>query len=194
MVGKEKELNMKELDNKLLNAKTAEETAFLLAAGADVNAKDKDGTTPLMLAKTAEQTKLLIDAGADVNAMRNDGKTALRFAVGWNNIEQTKLLIAAGADVNAKDSEGKTALMYAEANKKQELIELLKTVMNPKYAKTAGTKKRLQSEGRSLKGKKSGVIFADAIAMLKRSGVIKGDVTPEQTKVLKEKFTETFEK
>ena len=185
---------MKELDNKLLNATTAEGTAFLLAAGADVNAKDELDATPLMLAETAEQTKLLINAGADVNAKDIYGRTALMYAVDRGSIEQIKLLIDAGADVNAKDKYDYTALMYAEANKKQELIELLKTVMNPKYAKTAGTKKRLQSEGRSLKGKKSGVIFADAIAMLKRSGVTKGDVTPEQAKVLKEKFTETFEK
>ena len=60
---------MTKADEMLLNAKTAEETRKALAAGADVNAKDKDNDnkTPLMYANTAEQAQLLIDAGADVN-------------------------------------------------------------------------------------------------------------------------------
>ena len=63
-----------------------------LDAGADVNAKDKEGHTVLMMAvkysafgqgKGVEQYKivqLLVDKGADVNAKQKDGHTALYYA------------------------------------------------------------------------------------------------------------------
>ncbi len=95
------------IDLELINAKTAEETKRLIAAGADVNAKDWYGRTALMKAQTAEQTKLLIDAGANVNAKDDYGYTALMNAY---TAEQTKLLITAGADVNAKNKHKGTAL------------------------------------------------------------------------------------
>ena len=77
------------LNQKLIYAETAEETARLLAAGADVNANNFDGLTALMYAITPEQTKLLIDAGADVNAKNFCGITALTLA---KTPEQKKLL------------------------------------------------------------------------------------------------------
>ena len=118
------------IDLELINAKTAEETKRLIAAGADVNAKDWYGRTALMKAQTAEQTKLLIDAGADVNAkdkgdyaplisIEVGGRTALMKA---QTAEQTKLLIAAGANVNAKDDYGYTALMEAKTAEQTKLL------------------------------------------------------------------------
>ena len=77
-------------------ADSAEKTEFLIKAGADVNAKDKNGTTALINAKTAKQTKLLLEAGADVNACDSYGRTALSQA---KTTEQTDILIKAGADV-----------------------------------------------------------------------------------------------
>ena len=55
----------------------------LLAAGADVNAKDMDGNTPLHMAAYSnkfEQTKLLLEAGADVNAISTGGRTPVAMA------------------------------------------------------------------------------------------------------------------
>lgn len=54
----------------------------LIAKGADVNLKNKRGTTPLMTAvmsrgSSAENVKLLLAAGADTDAHNNDGETAL---------------------------------------------------------------------------------------------------------------------
>jgi len=78
-----------------------------LAAGADVNAKDKWEETPLHLARTKEIVELLIAKGADVNAKDKYGRTPLHYAV---DREIAELLIANGANVNAKDGDGETPL------------------------------------------------------------------------------------
>jgi ankyrin repeat/SOCS box protein 6 len=53
-----------------------------LEAGADVNAKDKEGKTALMHAAGGQADRelitLLLDSGADVSAKYNEGETALR--------------------------------------------------------------------------------------------------------------------
>ena len=52
-----------------------------IAAGTDVNAKDKFRSTPLHLARTKEIAELLIAKGADVNAKDAIGKTPLDWAI-----------------------------------------------------------------------------------------------------------------
>lgn len=53
--------------------------------------------------------------GANVNAKDNNGSTALIRAVQVGDAKITSLLIQNGADVNAKNNKGQTALMYAYA-------------------------------------------------------------------------------
>ena len=55
----------------------------LLAAGANVNAKDMDGNTPLHMAaytNRVENAKVLLEAGADVNAVSTGGRTPMAMA------------------------------------------------------------------------------------------------------------------
>jgi ankyrin repeat protein len=88
---------------------------LLIEKGADVNAKNNYGETPLAYAlNNKEIADLLIAKGADVNAKGDFGGTPLHEAAGSGHKETAKLLIEKGADVNAKDDDGETPLDFAE--------------------------------------------------------------------------------
>lgn len=54
---------------------------WLLAHGANVDARDSDGTTPLSLTETVSVAALLLAHGADVNTRNKLGETPLHHAV-----------------------------------------------------------------------------------------------------------------
>ena len=63
--------------------------AFLIPAGAEVQAKKKDGETPLHVAAgegDAAKVKVLLEAGAAVEVKEKDGWTPRRYAAGNFNI------------------------------------------------------------------------------------------------------------
>ena len=110
------------LEMKLLNAAykskkgVVEEVKKLISAGADVNAKDNDGNSPLYHAAYWDNVaiaELLISAGADVNAECGEGITPLAWAAYWGNVAIAKLLIDSGADVNYKNKFGSAPLIWA---------------------------------------------------------------------------------
>ena len=99
---------------------------FLLDLGADVNASDKEGWTPLLLAVErghSSVARILLDRGANVNAKcdcsgwLDGGWTALMIAIIQRHDEVVRLLLDKGAEVNAKNGNtGETALMVAVAH------------------------------------------------------------------------------
>ena len=97
---------------------------WLIANGADVNAKDEDGNTILGGAVNVNRAeierlliaRLLIASGADVNAKAENGNTILHWAASVSPPEIVKLLIANGAEVNAKDEDDRTPLHEATVN------------------------------------------------------------------------------
>lgn len=86
----------------------------LIQHGADVNALDKWGNTPLhgicdmYKPNDIEAAKILIEAGCDVNI-----GSPLVTAADRESVELVKYLISVGADVNQKDKRGNTPLSKA---------------------------------------------------------------------------------
>src|SRR5262245_5474267 len=67
----------------------------------------------LVVTGRVAEVNALIDGGADVNASDRDGVTPLMRAASAGRGDVVRLLVASRADVNAKTSGGATALMMA---------------------------------------------------------------------------------
>ncbi len=106
----------KSLNFEAKDGSPVKEAELLLAHGADVNARDPDGRTPLYKAAAAdnkELTTLLLAHGADVNARDDSGSTPLHRAL---YKDESELLLSHGADVNARDNKGQTPLHNAASD------------------------------------------------------------------------------
>ena len=104
-------------------------TSALILEGANVNACNKGGWTPLMQISTGrdkhiELVQLLLKYGADVNASGQNGETALKLAA-WNGqLQLVKILLDSGADMDER-SQGDAPLIYASRNGQFNVVQLL---------------------------------------------------------------------
>ena len=71
--------------------------------------------TASMLNVGASTFGILIDGGADVDARNKEGVTPLAIAVQKNDLETVRLLTAAGADIHTQDTNGNSPLSIALA-------------------------------------------------------------------------------
>lgn len=104
----------------------------LIKDGADVNARNREGITPLMVAAGRGNVNIiaiLLNNGADVNAGLDaegyKGLTALMVAVFDGHEEAVRVLIEKGADVNAKYEGRWSALTIATAADRHAIANLL---------------------------------------------------------------------
>lgn len=112
---------------------------MLIAKGADVHARNKEGLTPLMGAIIGERkgsvslVSLLLDRGADVNASSSTttqahAVTPLFIAIQKGDKDLVQLLVTRGANVNQKGNDGggeMSPLAWAQLNKNQDIANLL---------------------------------------------------------------------
>lgn len=96
----------------------AKKISYLLKAGADINAVDAKGATPLHVAAAEgclASVEPLVKYKADINSRDTDGLTVLhRAAQSLTDSEAIiELLIAKGANVNMRDNSGLTAICHA---------------------------------------------------------------------------------
>jgi ankyrin repeat protein/beta-lactamase regulating signal transducer with metallopeptidase domain/Tol biopolymer transport system component len=113
----------------------------LVEQGANVDAQDELGWTPLYWATCLGRTevaKLLVADGASVQVAANDGTTPLLRAVQAGDRELVELILSKGADAKAKDKGGWTALHSAVGTGHQEIAELLIAKGADVNAKTSG--------------------------------------------------------
>ena len=110
------------------------EVRALLAEGADVDALDAEGRTPLLIMagrqrwETAQHlkiTSLLLEYGAEVNATDQHGHTPLMLAAKWGRIGTVKILKQHGAEINAVCDYGHTPLILAAGNGHAKVVKFL---------------------------------------------------------------------
>ncbi len=101
---------------------------FLIDHGADANARNDRGMTPIHLAEDSRKELLvfLVDHGADARARGEGGWTALHAAAQGGHRDSVEFLLDRGLDVNARcDGPFGTPLTLAAANGRREVAELL---------------------------------------------------------------------
>jgi ankyrin repeat protein len=104
------------------------DVASLLAQGADINAKDEKGWSPLIHAIIQNQTATamaLIAHKADVNQISAHGSPPIAFAAEHGDLELVRYLLLRGADVNITATNGATALKSAAGGNHLAVVRLL---------------------------------------------------------------------
>ena len=101
---------------------------LLVKGGADVDARDDKGATPLfsaVLFGNLANAERLVTAGADVNAQDTKGRTPLHVAAKIGSERFVGYLLSRGAAVDVESKDGRTPLMSAVIFDNQATADLL---------------------------------------------------------------------
>lgn len=104
------------------------EASRFIADGANINAKDSDGNTPLHIAASKgslDIVRLLVDSGAIIGDLNNRQATPLHLAASADSVEVISFLLGKGADIEAVDSSVMTPLNEAAKQGKEKSVNIL---------------------------------------------------------------------
>lgn len=112
-------------------AKSAQAVQLMVQHGADVEARNHEGLTPLMAqckqaSSDEELLRALITAGGQVNAVDLQTRTSLHIACVYDNVAAARVLLDAGADAKAADFRTYTPLVLAAISDARACTELMK--------------------------------------------------------------------
>lgn len=102
--------------------------ALLLGQGANLEARDESGATPLLIATRynhIDAARVLIDAGANVNAKDRIQDSAYLYAGARGHNEILKMTLTHGADLRSTNRYGGTALIPAAERGHVETVRIL---------------------------------------------------------------------
>lgn len=125
--GKQIEPSMDE-EHELARTLKIKAVKLLISKGADVNARDYLGSTPIygaILWGSLDVVKLLLESGANPNVQDEFGSILLHEVVTDNYPEVVTLLLDYGADPNRVNAYGQTPLHEAAWNDCNEMIDIL---------------------------------------------------------------------
>lgn len=102
---------------------------MFIAAGADLEAKNKEGETVLLYACAKREEHVvvaLLNKGADFKITDKQKSTPLMIVAGRGFEKAVQLLISKRADLNAKDDKGRTAVTRAQYTGNYQIVDMLK--------------------------------------------------------------------
>jgi truncated hemoglobin YjbI len=107
-------------------AGAAELATVLIRSGADPDAREEGGHTPLYRATTGDAARVLLAAGAAADVVSGPTRgTALHQAARHGNASVVQALLQFGATIDALDAAGQTALRRAVNCRQLEIVRLL---------------------------------------------------------------------
>ncbi len=104
----------------------------LLASGAKVNARGKDGMTPLLFSMAGFDKagiKRLMEHGADPNLQMDNKDSFMRFAARANDSDYLIIAFALGGDPNLKGKMERTLLFETAMENNENVLESLKLLL-----------------------------------------------------------------
>lgn len=103
---------------------------WLLSNGANIEAQDNNGSTPLLWALYHGQLKIvekLVAAKSNVNHVPKKGPTALILAVQSGKVELVKILLENGAQKDLPSVGGISPMQAAKTTHNDEMLKLIKS-------------------------------------------------------------------
>jgi ankyrin repeat protein len=102
---------------------------FLIESGAQIEAMDENGNTPLIKAVADDRrlriVRQLLERGANVNAKNHHGVTPLHVAVQSGSERMVNLLLEKQPDLEARTTNGETALLIASKESFMPIVQSL---------------------------------------------------------------------